>query len=162
MTDQFGPRNPHIEPTITDRAYASGFFDGEGNITIALNKNVPGARGVIFNMRVGASQNDIAPLIWLRDRWGGSIRPMSRKTTAQNTTYQWWNFSRKAEKFLRDIEPFLQVKKDRAAIALIFQSEKYIPGTNGLPPGARDRMHSLRNQLASLNGHKPINQDRAS
>lgn len=151
----FGRRDPHIIPTATDCAYAAGFFDGEGYITIAMDHRKETARGPIFNMRCGASQNDIHPLIWLRDRWGGSITAMSRKTTTQNVTYTWNCFARKAAKFLTDLQPFLQVKAERAAIALTFQSEKYIPGTNGLPPEARARMLDLRQQLAALNTHRP-------
>lgn len=152
----FGKADPTIVPTDADRAYAAGFFDGEGSITIAMDRRRDTARGPIFNMRVGASQNDVRPLFWLRDRWGGSVNPMSRRTVRSNVTYAWWCFARMAAAFLMDVRPFLQVKADRADIAIAFQSERYNPGVRGLTIKDRDRMLSLREQLAALNQHKPL------
>lgn len=152
---KLGRAEPTIAPSPADEAYAAGFFDGEGNITIAVNRNVRGARGDIYNMRVGASQNNPAPLLWLRDRWGGTIHAMKRRTDTGNITHQWWIFARSAEKFLTAVRPYLIVKAERADIALAFQSEKYRTGVRGLSPDQRARMAYLRASLAALNTHKP-------
>jgi hypothetical protein len=72
-----GPAAPSLVPSETDNAYAAGFFDGEGNITIAANWRAGERRAsTAYHMRVGAGQNDPLPLVWLRARWGGTTALM--------------------------------------------------------------------------------------
>jgi hypothetical protein len=153
VNKQLGRAQSCITPRDSEKAYAAGFFDGEGHITIAA-KTVVGARGLCYTMRVGATQNDIAPLFWLRDRWGGSINPVRRRTTSGNTTYVWMCFTHGAVAFLRDVLPYLQVKKERALVALRFQASVFVPGAGGHTVAYR-RMHaSFKAEINRLNTHK--------
>jgi hypothetical protein len=145
-----------IKPTDADKAYAAGFFDGDGHITIGANHRAAGTRNTIYTMRIGVSQNDPAPLFWFRDRWGGSVRAAKRKTAASNVTYHWGCFARNAACFLQDVRPLLQVKATRADVALAFQARLFNPGARGHTEEYRAGLVALHEQLAVLNTHKPL------
>ena len=153
---RLGPADATVSPSALDVAYAAGFFDGEGHITIGFMSSKARTRGAIYTMRVGATQNDLAPLVWLRDRWGGSIRRLARTTTGGNPTFKWDLCSRMAASFLRDVSPLLLVKRRRADIALRFQDSLFIPGKAGHTAEYRERLEGLRCELAERNTHKPV------
>lgn len=156
MKINLGRAVANTKPTDQDRAYAAGFFDGEGHITIAFMSAKIRAKGPVYTMRIGAAQNDVAPLLWFRDRWGGSVLPCNRLTIGGNKTHKWNCCSRKAAAFLRDVYPFLQVKRERADIALRFQDMLFIPGKRGHTPEYREALESLRLKMAVRNTHKPL------
>lgn len=158
MTPNLGRADAHVTPTETDKAYAAGLFDGEGFVTIAFMSTKARTRGTTYTMRVGVAQNDVVPLLWLRDRWGGSVRLLKRKTAAHNDAHKWDCCSRMAAAFLRDVRPFLLVKAERADIALAFQGSVFIPGKIGHTPEYRERLEAFRVQLTGRNTHKPVRQ----
>jgi len=128
----FGPSPAIIIPTETDKAYAAGFFDGEGNITIAVNWNGgTDNRYRVYNMRIGASQNDVSVLFWFRDRWGGTVRQIKRNTP--HRAHEWQCFSRQALRCLSDFLPYLHVKRERAELAIQVQSSITRFGRGGRP-----------------------------
>jgi hypothetical protein len=139
-------------PSAMDKAYAAGFFDGEGNICIASNKN-GGARGnyLTYNMRVGASQKTPEAILWLRDRWGGSMQKLKIDTARDH--YLWGCFSRDAAKFLTDVLQYLIVKRERAELALEFQrrttESKF--GRGGRPPDFKAWQASAKFRMNELN-----------
>jgi hypothetical protein len=145
-----------IAPSSLDCAYAAGFFDGEGFVTIGFMSAKARTRGTTYTMRVGIAQNDPEPLLWVRDRWGGSVRLLKRRTDRGNLSYKWDCCSRMAAAFLDDVMPFLQVKKRRAEIAIAFQNSLFIPGSKGHTQEYRDRLEGFRFDLTGLNTHKPF------
>lgn len=151
---KFGRANATVTPSQFDKAYAAGLFDGEGNVCIGANKNVPEAKGIIYNMRIGAAQNEPEVLFWLRDRWGGSVNPTRRKTAAHNITHTWACFARKAAVFLENVLPFLQIKRERALLALKFQRIIFQPGRGGHSEEHRLILASLKIEMNNLNTHK--------
>lgn len=142
-------------PTDGDKAYAAGFFDGEGHITIAAGKRTDMRYGVSYSMRCGASQNDLAPLLWLQSRWGGSIYAAKRKTSTGNVTHHWTILPRNAKAFLTDVLPYLIVKRERAELALEFQSGMTIPGVRGHSLEHHQKQASFKARMNQLNTHKP-------
>lgn len=153
--ERLGRRDASTSPSEVDKAYAAGFFDGEGHITIAFMSAKARTRGVTYTMRIGASQNDLAPLLWLRDRWGGSVSQVARRTAVGNATYRWVLCSRKAAGFIRDVYPWLKVKARRAEVALRFQDALFIPGKAGHTLEYRAMLEALRVEMTGLNTHKP-------
>ena len=151
-----GRASATMAPTETDKAYAAGFFDGDGHITIGAKHHAEGTLNTVFTMRIGVSQNDPTPLFWFRERWGGSVQAKKRKTAASNTTYHWSCFSRNAATFLRHVRPLLQVKAARADLALSFQDFIFNPGARGHTDEYRARLVGFHRQLAALNTHKPL------
>jgi hypothetical protein len=131
-----------IEPSTIDCAYAAGFFDGEGTIDIKR----PGAssRTTGFTLAIQVAQTKEDPLIWLRERWGGSVRLVKRK----KPTWAWHIGSRLAGNFLQDVFPFLMVKKTQAAVAIEFQSRKRNTGRRHIPEAFELECQSRENLLS--------------
>jgi hypothetical protein len=141
-----GPQPAMLTPSVIDIAYAAGFFDGEGNIAIAVNRK-GGARGtyMVYNMRLGASQKDPEPLIWLRNRWGGSL------TCSAKGHYHWQAFSLGALTFLRHLLPYLIVKRERAILAIEYQAHVARRGRRGRTPEYVDRLAAMKAEMNRLN-----------
>ena len=103
-------------------AYVAGFLDGEGCIMIVKRKPRNKERvSYSYSILVTISQRDGKIMDWLYGNFGGSIRWKDRK----NPTYEWVITHRKAEKFLKDILPFLKYKKPQAILALNLQQRLY-------------------------------------
>lgn len=95
-----------------DKAYAAGFFDGEGHVEI--RKHTQGVTAL--NFQASASQNDRQPLDWLRTLFGGKIyRPHGNK---RSNAYIWIVSGHSAYMFLDAILPYLMVKKEDAEEAI--------------------------------------------
>lgn len=149
----FGAMPAVIVPSETDKAYAAGFFDGEGNVCIAANlRGGAGTKYHVHNMRIGASQREAEPLVWLRDRWGGSIRRASRSAvTGRRMYYEWACFAIGAAAFLRDVLPYLQIKRERADLALKFQATSVQPGRRAHTPEHKDGRCAMKAEMNRLN-----------
>ena len=96
-----------------EKAYAAGFFDGEGSVSIAKPRS---RRGYAVQLAIG--QKDSRPLTWLQSIWGGSIRSFG------SNAFLWETSSAGAGRFLTDIFPYLKVKQEVAALALEMQATK--------------------------------------
>ena len=95
--------------STTEWAYIAGFLDGEGCISPRLH---PDRNPQI---RLTASQVDIAPLLYIQSRLGGQI---AQRDYGYGTAYVWRLTSRYAVKdALRQLYPYLIVKRRRAAVA---------------------------------------------
>ena len=149
----FGPAPAIIVPTDMDKAYAAGFFDGEGNVCIASNKSGGHDRSrLVYNMRLGASQCNPEPLYWLLDRWGGSFRQNHYGNGAGvSDGYIWQCFSLGAAAFLRDVLPYLQVKRKRAELALRFQATTFQPGRRAHTPAWNVERAAMKAEMNRLN-----------
>jgi len=117
-----GKKNiPTIEPTESDKAYAAGFIDADGCITVRMNTaGTARARNVARTCfaSITASQTKVPPLLFLRDRWGGSLRQLPARKGNSSPAWEWVAVSQMAYKMLDDIRPYLLIKGDRADNAL--------------------------------------------
>jgi hypothetical protein len=126
-----------------ERAYAAGFFDGEGSVTI--NSFRDDSRSWKLSVVVG--QLDPRPLRFLLKRWGGQI-----SGPRVNGQYEWRIHSASAARFLSDVHPYLIVKAEQAAIVAEFRRRMGASrGRNGIGQAERDRRDDLRQQLLVLN-----------
>lgn len=114
-----------------ERAYAAGLFDGEGCVSIGKGRRAS-AVVPIYSLSVKITQDDTEALHFIRNLWGGQIRPRKPRPDGKIAS-DWTSHSRAAGLFLADILPFLIVKRDEAEIAVKFQAAKYHPGSAGLP-----------------------------
>ncbi len=99
-----------------ERAYAAGFLDGEGCIAIIKGGRNPNNGDTYFQAGVYVSQVDPTPLLWLREHWGGTIT--AKKGSSGTRAWQWHVRSQLAYSILRDVLPYLQVKRANAENAL--------------------------------------------
>ena len=113
--------------TETDLAWAAGFFDGEGSITIARNYGPNLGRGL--RMKIAVAQVDPAPLLKLHGMFGGCIRYHYRPTRPEHrVAHEWTVGSRDAMRVLSLLLPYLVNKHEQARLAIAFQQGKGATG----------------------------------
>lgn len=132
-----------------ETAYAAGFFDGEGSVSIVF-------RDAQLTLLVQVVQKNPEPLKHLKDRWGGTLyrRPAGSTSAgaAYGELYFWSIRSLKASRFLQDISPFLHVKTEAVAKGLEFQATKLTRGTARLLSSEMPNLRlKYREQLMALN-----------
>ena len=140
-------------PTITEISYASGFFDGEGSVTIESRK-LAKTKTLNWRISVRVSQNVKEPLELLKNIWGGSICERAYQNDQKSIHfYQWSIHTRDADKFLRDIQPYSIVKKEHIRIALEFRDGllQNKPGRKGLTLSEVQRREFLKEAIKSKN-----------
>ena len=101
-----------VQPTDADKAYAAGFFDGEGTVMLAKGGNG-------YRLFVAVGQKDIRPLQFLKERFSGTIH--SVRQPSKDRIYHWQIGQYRAELFLRAIYPYLIHKKEQVKVALDYR-----------------------------------------
>ncbi len=99
--------------TVFDRAYAAGFFDGDGSVGVSSRENLRWAP----RSHAQVSQKSVDPLIWLRDRWEGSLF-----WNSSSQIWCWKVVGPKASRFFSDTAPYLIIKEVKAALAVQMQN----------------------------------------
>jgi len=106
-----------------DCAYIAGFIDGEGSIILYERKN---SWSDSYAMRVIVSQSDKGLFIleWIKEITGiGSIVNKPRFNPLHRNSCHWQANAEAAETLLKQILPYLKLKKEQAQMALDFQSK---------------------------------------
>lgn len=108
-------------------AWAAGFIDGDGFITIQ-NRNTKYKDKLYTGtyLRIGACQANLKPLEMLQSIFGGSIREKNSGPNPHNYNrkQQWvWTLStQQAVEALQQMIPYLVHKREVALIAIEFQN----------------------------------------
>ena len=100
------------ESSEADRAYLSGFLDGDGAIMAVVEKHQEKKFGFRVRIIIKISQRDREPLMWFKDKFGvGSIRSNTR-------SFDWIIRNQiDAEKVLDLIMPYVKAKRKQTKIA---------------------------------------------
>lgn len=126
--------------------YLSGLFDGEGNISIGkAHKNKKGAKTRYYQLQVQIGMQHKAAIDLFQKTFGGS--------TVLNSSSVWritWS-CHKAGEVLKQLVPFLLVKRSQAIVALYFQSLLYNPGRKGYTLEETQRCARLHSIVSYLN-----------
>jgi hypothetical protein len=134
-------------------AYFAGFFDGEGSISITFQQ--PPGRRRTHVLQVAAGQCDRAAIEAMRDAFGGRVYPR-RSEPGRRPFWHWIASAAVAEAALREMLPYLVVKREQATLALRFR-ELYGPehGTTGRGRRASPELVAARElcrvQMVALN-----------
>ncbi|GAH95438.1 unnamed protein product [marine sediment metagenome] len=97
-------------------AYIAGLFDGEGWISAKSEHLLPiTSRKIVTGIKMSTPE----PMLFCSRIFGGQVRPRQTKPRCKQL-HEWLLWAKKAEVFLRVIEPYLIVKKDKANLALAF------------------------------------------
>ena len=100
--------------------YIAGFFDGEGSVGIYRN----GQRS--WHLRTQLTQNidrsTTALLSELRQRFGGNLATMRSPIYRASVAYNWQLNGAVAAAFLREVLPYLRLKREQADFAIAWQS----------------------------------------
>ena len=101
------------------KEYIAGFFDGEGCIVIGRRPPNRGRKTTSYCLQCSVVQATLEPLDYLQQKYGGIIVDRTKHKAPQNC-YAWQIGSKKAEKFIEDIYPYIYLKKDEFDIAFQF------------------------------------------
>lgn len=125
-------------------AWAAGFFDGEGSVSI----HAPQPKRGCHNLHISISQKVQEPLLEVQRLFGGKIYIKSDKGRAVG--YQWNVGSVKAADMLRQMMPYLVHKNQVAALALDYQATM----TNSrkkVPDEIIEKRRLIREEIIRLN-----------
>lgn len=141
------------EPSDAGAAYAAGFFDGEGCVSISRTQRKD-CNGPTYCLAVIVGQINVEPLLFLQNRWGGSISHRIRPPPYSNV-FDWRTQADSAASFLRSLLPYLILKQERAKLAINFQALK---GGQGKYRGDSNRpvlFEEFYGEMRAMNGNAP-------
>ena len=138
------PRVPTKEWQLTDLAYLAGIIDGEGTITIFVDK-----RGRDFRtLCITNCNRDM--LAWVETTFGGRVYEVKRVRDYWSRGYQWNVGPLVAENILEACMPYLKIKQEHARIFLEYGQTKHRYGRS-MPSAVKELRVSLRDQIRVLN-----------
>lgn len=114
-----------------DLAWAAGFFDGEGSISLRLTSRYQsGERKHSVTLECRVAQVDREPLEKLLELFGGRIARMSRTNPKHKPVNVWVITARHAALFLQRIKPYSARPRvrERIELAIQFQEQKKLVG----------------------------------
>ena len=126
-------------------ATLSGFFAGEGNVTISSGK------WPTLYVAVGNTEK-----FWIDkfyQNYEGAFYVEKPKYLGAKYMFRWRVTGKRAEAFLKQIQPFLQGEKaEQLKLGLKFQELKKLhrPNTKAYPPELKLEMEKVRRQLQKL------------
>lgn len=143
-----------LENYFNAKAYAAGIIDGEGCILIAVRPPRDG-RSAAHDLRVIVKMRDHQAIELLRDLFGGVQK--YRVIQGGKVHHQWQVQQRKAYRTLKDVLPYLLVKKAQAEMAIRFYEDcigRPRPGLGGgdrkLQPSEIALRDSYKNRLSAM------------
>lgn len=156
------PRLRTVGVTEAERAYAAGFFDGEGAVMIwrATGKFIVDKAGRSYHrLHVSISQVDRRPLDWIMERFGGTVCAKCRPRTENNEKPVWQlaMSSVAAQLFLESIYPYLVLKRERVDVAMKFRKlvainiKKGKKGWTAIDEELWTKREACRTELMALN-----------
>ena len=134
--------------------YLAGFLDGEGCFTINFSKSKKRIQGQ-YSIFVQVALTDFNLLNEIKNQYGGSIYKMKRRSPKHNNCWLWKVCSREAVKLVKNVYPYLILKKSQAKLILSF--DKTISSINtgkGLTKNVVTLRQKIKNKLSYLHKHK--------
>ena len=122
-------------------AYVAGFVDGEGCINFARSRKQTFPRLLVVN-------TNRAILGKLKDRFGGDIQPQA-KHNGWKQAYQWRISNGKCVECLKNISPWIEIKKPQLALVLAWDAAR--PGKGNRQD--QELMALLSDKLHGLNSY---------
>jgi hypothetical protein len=145
---------------LLEKAYAAGFFDGEGCVQLYMRPGTyrdPNAKNNSFRANLSMSSVDPDQITWIKERWGGSLRIFGGKKVkdGHRPLYNLQMTAMIAERFARDILPFVVTKREQLDLWLEAREMTYARGSHGRPKGGLPleevkRRKLLVDQIAAL------------
>ena len=121
------PKKYHCKTlSPTDAAYLAGIFDGEGSIGVSRYRNKENACGYKFEPYVNITNTSKAMLDWVCEKTGLD-KVYDRKESSIKAKRRCWRWSaRRLEvaPLLRQVIPYMVVKKDQALNVIAFMESR--------------------------------------
>lgn len=134
------------ELTIEQRCYIAGVWDGEGSVILYMRRDAVALRITVANT--------FLPLIeWLKKTTGVGAGLTKDRTPDKHKVSHWFQAnSEAAESILKQLVPYLIVKKGQAVLALDFMERIRIPALKA----DRTWQFDYRNRMKALNRRGPM------
>ena len=107
----------------TDIAYIAGIIDGEGCISLCVNKYRK-PRPFSYFIRVNVTNTNEWLCQWLKFALGGGVYHHPDPNPKHKSRWQWVLSSNEALAALKLIYPYLRLKKPQAELAIKFQESR--------------------------------------
>lgn len=147
-------------PTRDDCIYAAGLFDGEGSAVLTVkyvkHRRLAGRRYRSIVLVASISNTYLPVLVWVKERWGGSVASRKQTLSHHKPDFQWHTNSRNAAEFLSAIRPHVRIKHDQVENALAFQTTKYYRGSKATSDVEWQSAMAFLNRQRALNGSLPL------
>jgi hypothetical protein len=135
------------EPEATDWAYAAGFVDGEGCISVTRSFSPPRDR-YLYGVCAVVANRDRDVLDWMQTTWGGWLVKFSTRADGARTCWNWRSpTGLSAKPFLSGIRPWLRVKALQCDNAIemigLLQRSRRTLGRARLPQAWLDEQEKL-------------------
>lgn len=135
--------------TEMQKAYIAGIVDGEGHIGIAQRLT---PTSISYQLRLAVSMTEYSVIQWLAvtTKLGHARKILTAPEHPGRPAYCWALSTTAAIHLIREIQPYLIVKKDHAAIAIEFAENITKPGRRVAPKDFALRQR-LMEQLQAKN-----------
>lgn len=131
--------------------YVAGFFDGEGSVSI-IRKGQRKDGKLFYGLVIQLTSSSTISVSKLQKQFGGGLYKESHKDR-RRVYYKWMIEGKKAQSFLEQILPYLQMKNRQAEIGITYQ-QTVLPsiGSRGKRTDETYEMQTkLREALMELN-----------
>lgn len=137
------------QPSLEDRIWAAGFFEGEGTVTISRSGGKK--RSHLTRLLVTTANTTEEFILFLRERWGGSTRKRKPQTKRSRPAFEWTLGGGQAIFFLRDIEPYIKACRNIDRLKIAFESEELRRSRGQRGSETRSKLHGLLEAMRVLN-----------
>lgn len=135
-------------------AYAAGILDGEGCLTVGLNKRVMTYDSRIY---VGMTEKAIGVLRQLKMKFGGSLKKTRNATAKWESAWMWTISGKNALPMIQSVLPHMILKQSQARLLLRLENLKADAREDG--PGWTEEMRkegaAIRASVMELNRKGP-------
>jgi hypothetical protein len=144
--------------SVADLAYLAGLLDGEGSICIL--KRVRNGR-IRHWLEISIGNTDYEVLEWVRDTFGGHLSSNAQTNTEHShKVWRWRANTQEAAGILRDVTPYVRIKRAQVALAIEFQDHfsgrDYRHTRSRVTEGELTWREAMREKLSLLNlRHRP-------
>lgn len=104
-----------------EKAYVAGLFDGEGSVYITLHRSKWCRRKQRMDLCCSLNLTNRRTIDYLASIFPSTIVVEPSRRSNRRTTYRWRLYSKRACDFLREIYPYMVLKKNQADVAFKFR-----------------------------------------
>lgn len=136
-------------------AYLAGLFDGEGTFTISNSPPRNGSPSYAFR-EVYVTNTNLEVLEWLKSKLGGTIRITRHSGKGWKDVYKWHAGAKQHYYVVKNILPFLIIKKKQAELILKFiklkdKQNASKRGRKGLTKSEWEKRNKILQEVRALN-----------
>ena len=127
-------------------AYVAGVIDGEGCIGLYCPQSTHSTQ---LQVKVSLTNKEL--VYWFYSTFGGGFRYEPARNERSKPSYRWLVGGNQALKFLKQVHPYLRLKKPQAEIAIAFQEQPFRRQGHVLLEEEKAIIETMRTQMHALN-----------